>query len=171
MAANYGQAASGIGGIAAGAESIAGAAGDIMTAQGEEEAAGLFGQAATIAENSSIQAQFTGKLQQVQNARAVMMTQGTAMTAAAAGGLKIGGSAAAILRSNAGQGALANQLIGENTQINVNSFMQQNIADTEQQQNALSQADAEKVAAAGAGIGGALDIIGGIVSIAGSGAL
>jgi hypothetical protein len=138
MAANYGQAASGIGGIAAGAESIAGAAGDIMTAQGEEEAAGLFGQAATIAENSSIQAQFAGRLQQTQNARAVLQTQGTATAAAAANGARTGGSVGAILRSNASQGALAQQLIGENTQINVNSYMQQNIADTEQQQNALS---------------------------------
>lgn len=146
-------------GTAQGIQGWGTAAGDLITAQGDTQAAALFGQAATIAGQSATEAQAVGKLQEVQTARQVMMTQGSVTAAAAAGGLRIGGSAAAIIRSNAYQGALAHSLIAENTQINVNSYMQQQIADQEQQESATSAASAAESGAGYAKIGG---IIGGI---------
>lgn len=157
MAAQY--AGQTLQGTAQAIQGFGAAAGDLITASGDTQAAALFGQAATIAGQSATEAEAVGRLQEVQTARAVMQTQGQVMGAAAAGGLRIGGSAAAIIRSNATQGALAQQLVAENTQINVNSYMQQKLADTEQEESATAAAAAAKSAAGYAEIGG---IIGGI---------
>lgn len=146
-------------------QSFGTAIGDWATAHGEEQAASLFGEAAQIAGQSATEEQAVGKLQQVQTARQVMLTSSSATAAAAAGGLRIGGSAAAILRSNASQGAFANQLIAENTGINVNSYLQQQTAAQAEQTQALTAAKAEGIAAEGASIGAIHDVIAGALDI------
>ena len=152
--------------VAGVATGIGNAVGDLFTVSGEEQAAGLYGQAATAAGVSATEEQAAGRLQQIQTSRQVNLIQGTAQANAAAGNLKIGGSAAAILRSNATQGALANQLTGEQTQINVDAYMQQQLADKIQQSNAEAAAKAEKANAFGSFIGAGIDAIGAVAAIA-----
>jgi hypothetical protein len=165
---NFTALGSGISSAAGAVSSFAGAAGDLITAAGEQQAAGLFGQAATLAGQSATEEEAVGKLQQVQTARQVMLTQSNATAAAAANGLRISGSSADIIRSNAQQGALANQLIGENTQINVNSYLEQQIADQEEQEQAETAASAAKKAASGGFLGGILQGLGAVTSFAGA---
>lgn len=163
----------GIGQAASGAFSSFGtAASDLFAAQNDQTtaaadtaAAGLFGQAATQAAQNAQISEASGKFQQVQTARQVSMVQGTAAATAAGGGLRLSGSVAAIMRSNAQQGAVANQLIGLQTGINVNSYMEQSEADKAEQTQALGAAAAAEAAAKSSGIGAIFSGVGGLASL------
>jgi hypothetical protein len=114
------------------------------TIAGEEAAAKGFQTAAQIALENSQEAEAAGKLQQIQTQRQVYMTAGAGVASAAGNGLKIEGSAMNIMKSTAAQGAVAGQLIGTQTQINVNGYMQQMAADTAEMQQAQDAANAAK---------------------------
>ncbi len=160
-----------VGGIGGAVNDIFAAQGAEETAAGETAAAGLFGESATLAAQNAQEAEGIGKFQQVQTARQVSLAQGSATAAAGAGGLRIGGSAGAIIRSNAQQGAVASQLVGMQTNINVNGYLEQEQADKAEQVQAEAAAAAAKSAAAGDKIGGFFSGAGGLVSAAGAVAL
>lgn len=147
-----------LGSLAGGVQAIGGAVGDIFAAQGSGIAAAQFGQAATIAGQNAQQATEAYKLQEVQTARQVYQTTGTDIAAAGANGGMLTGSAASVVKSNTMQGALANQIIGLQGRINVNSFLAQQQADEAQQQEAEQQQKAQEVGAIGGILGGALSI-------------
>jgi hypothetical protein len=113
------------------------------TAQEQAVASGEFGAAANIAFQNSQEASAAGKLQQVQNARKVFQVSGAGIAAAAGNGERMSGSAMNILRNSHEQGTIAGQLIGTQTQIEVNGYIDQMNADFAQQQ----QADEMKKAA------------------------
>jgi hypothetical protein len=159
-------------GIASASGSLGGAVSDIANAigasstiAGEEAAAQGFGQAATIAYENSQQEEAAGKLQQVQNARQVYKVGSSGIAAAAGNGLKLEGSAASILRNTSAQGAIASQLIGTQTQIEVNSYISQMQADYAEQQQAEDAANAAKVGKLGALIGGGINAVTGVAQI------
>lgn len=151
MAVGFGAVGSGIGQIGA-------AAGDLFSAAGAGAAAAQFGKAATLAKQNAQQETAAYKLQQVQTARTVYQTIGTGIADAAGNGGMMTGSAAAIARSSAQQGALATQLIGTEGQINVNSYLAQQQADLAQQAEAEAQQRADEAGAVGGFIGGAVSI-------------
>jgi hypothetical protein len=155
-------AASGIGGAVS---DLFSAQNDQTTAQGETAAAGLFGQAATQAAQNAAIAESSGKFQQVQTARQLSLTQGAATAYTAGGGLLLRGSAASILRSNAQQGAVAQQEIGMQTGINVNSYLEQSEADKAEQAQALAAAQAAEAAAKSSGLGAIFSGLKGIASL------
>jgi hypothetical protein len=161
-----GQAASGaISGIGGAVSDLFAAQNDKATAAADIQAAGLFGQAYTQAAQNAAIAENTGKFQQVQTARQVSLTQGTAAATASAGGLRLSGSAAAIIRSNAQQGAVASQEISMQTGINVNSYMEQAEADKAEQTQALAAAAAAQAAAKSSGIGAIFSGASGLVDL------
>ncbi len=126
------------------------------TASEQEVAASEFGAAANIAFQNSQEAGAAGKLQQVQNARKVFQVSGAGMAAAGANGERMSGSAMNILRNSHEQGTIASQLIGTQTQIEVNGYINQMQADFAQQQQAEEMAQAAREQQKG-------DIIGSII--------
>jgi NADPH:quinone reductase-like Zn-dependent oxidoreductase len=153
-ASGVGQVGSAIGGVVSDIGAYVGAG---YTEAGEEAAAQGFGEAAQIAYQNSQEAEAAGKLQQVQTARQVFKTEGAGIATAAGNGLKLEGSAASILRGSAAQGALAGQLIGTQTQINVNGYISQMQSDQAEQQQAEDAAAAAKASKTG-------DLISGVIS-------
>lgn len=145
---------------------IASAIGAGATAAGDEAAAQGFGQAATIAQQNANEAAAAGKLQQVQTARGVYKTAGAGIAAAAGNNLKLQGSAASILANSMAQGAVASQLVGTQTQIEVNGYMQQMQSDLTEQTQAEDAAKAAKDAGIGSGIGAVLKIAGTVAEVA-----
>lgn len=140
-ASGMGSVGSALGGVVSDIGSVVGAG---YTIAGEEAAVQGFQTAAGIAFNNSEEARAAGKLQQVQTARQVYQVGSAAAAATAANGLKLEGSAASILRNTAAQGAVANQLIGTQTQINVNGYLQQMSADQTEAQQAEDAAQAAR---------------------------
>jgi len=122
---------------------LATASADILQGQGAALEGQAYGTAATLAD---LNAQFTTastKIQTTQADRALYLTQGAATSAAAASGGTSGGSAGAILRANAGQGALNKAVLTEQGAITTAGYQQQTSAYTleEQASGVAQQAD------------------------------
>ena len=154
---------SGVGSVLSGQ---AAAKGYATTYAGEEVAAGQFGLAEGLALQNANESKAAGALTQVQLARQVSQVQGQETAIAAGNGLRLGGSAGAIIRSTASQGALASQLQQTQTNINVNGFLTAAQADQAEQQQAYNQAAAAKQAESGAAFG---EITGGLKAAVGIG--
>jgi hypothetical protein len=160
-AANLGSGVSGV------VQDIGAYVGAQYTIRGEEMAAAGFDEAANIAFLNEEQASAAGKLQQVQTARQVFKTAGAGIASAAGNGLRMSGSAENILRNTHEQGAIANQLIGTQTQIEVNGFIQQMKADQMEAQQAREAAAAAKSSQIGDLIGAGVNAITSGVAAAG----
>lgn len=145
--------------IGAAVSEIAGAIGAGSTIAGFEAAKEGFVQAGQIAYNNSQEALAAGRLQQIQTARKVYQTGGAGIAATAGNGLRLEGSAASILRNTAAQGAVAKQLIGTQTQIEVNGYLAQMAADASEARQAEASANAARASRTGGFIAGALDIL------------
>ncbi|MGO9997507.1 MAG: hypothetical protein ACLPKW_07140 [Acetobacteraceae bacterium] len=149
---NFGDIAGGIGDFGT-------AVGDIFASQGSTEAASSFGQAAQLEEQNAQIAKASGNIQLAQQQRAVYTSESGTRADVAGAGLKMGGSAAAVLRSSASQGALGGALISAQTQANVLGYQAQANAYEGQQseEEALSKAQSA---------GGIMSAISGVVGIA-----
>lgn len=177
-----------LGAITSGIGSLGSAVSAMSTAQGDEDVAAgleavsaadtqeaaLYGENATLAKQGTAEALATTSIQQYQQQRQLELTQGTTMADAAANGETATGSVAGIIRSNANQGAIMQQLFGlqsaeEETSgtITENSYTAQQESATAAATQAEDNAEAERANAAGAkgaGILSGLSGIGGIVA-------
>jgi hypothetical protein len=133
---------------------------DLFGAAGDAAEASAYGKAAAIAgQNAEISKQSTA-IQQSQASRQIYQSLGGINAAAAGNGLAEGGSAGAIYRSSAYQGALTKQLIGRQGLINENSFLAEQASYTGMQ-------SAANAASAGGVFGGILKGAGAVASFAG----
>lgn len=166
-----GSISSGVGGVLG---DFGGAASDLIAAGGYSqeadtyrEAAKTIGQAVGLEkQNEAITKASTG-IQEVQQQRELYQSMSTSTAVAGAGGIATSGSVSDVLRSSAQQGALTKQLIGAQGEINVNAEAIAATGFKAQQQAYIGQADAADAQAQAAQAGGASDILGGIIGIAG----
>lgn len=164
---NYSGAVSlGVGAI----QSAGGAVADLYAAQGattsaaaDEAAASEFGSAAALAGQNALIYQSSGQIQQAATKRALYQTQGTASADVGANGLRMSGSAADILKSNASQGAIQLAMQQAQTGINVTGAQEQQTAYEAEQTQATGAAKVAEAAASGDTMG---SIIGGISTVA-----
>lgn len=141
--------------------SFAAAAGDIAGAFGDLAEASAYKEAATIATNDAQIAKASGAIQTYQMQRKINTTVGGQMAEEGAAGFSMQGSAGDIRRASFSQGALAKQLIGVQTSINVNNY-------TQEASSARAMASAASDAAIGGFIGGAFQVAGGVTDAFGA---
>lgn len=135
------------------------AIGDFMAIGSDNAAAGAYNRAANIAgANANIEVG-SGVVQEFQQRMALAKVFGQQGAATAANGFTDSGSALDIARSSAQQGALAQTLIKNQTEINQSAYLQQQNSD-------LSMAAAAKAKAGADMIGGITSTVQGIASIA-----
>lgn len=160
--------------IGSGIGSIGAAAGDLITQQGfynaakhytnagnlEGEAAAIFGQNAGIARAS-------GAIQESQAKRQIYKSESATEAAAGGAGLRGGGSIGDILRSSVSQGALQLGIIGANTQIQVNSYLEQQKAANIAGEGYYAESDNATAQGNAAGAKSGSDMLSGILSIGG----
>ena len=159
-------------GLQTGLGDLGGAVGDIFASFGDfasagaySEAAGLENQAAQIAGQNANYAQESGTIQLSQAQRQITQAEGGQRADVAGAGFSQGGSAYYLMADTARQGGLQTGLIGLQTQMNVNSFQEQQLAF--ETQATVDQGLASAATAGGLGnIGGAL-----LKGVAGIGAL
>lgn len=120
---------------------------------GDLEEAGSYFAAAKIARQNAGIAANSGAIQEMQLRRAITMKIGSQSAEVAGAGLAESGSALHLYRSSMAQGALAKQLVQEQTNINVGGF---------EQEAAAYSGMAQQAQASGAG-----NIVGGILGIFG----
>ena len=163
---NFSEVGAGIQSVGAGVGAFGAAAGDLFASKGASEAAASYGEAARAAQQEANIAGYTGLVQKSMAARQLYQTNSTASADTGANGLRMGGSAAAIVRSNTAQGALTQGLIGAQTQVNVIGYEAQAQSDLAQQQQAENLAASSKSSGLFSSIGGAISSIAGIGEIA-----
>lgn len=160
--------------IGSGIGSLGAAAGDLITQQGyynaarhytkagnlEGEAADIFGQNAGIARAS-------GELQKSQARRQIYRSESSTEAAAGGAGLRGGGSVGDILRSSVQQGALQLGIIGANSEIQVNSYLQQQKGAQVAQEGYYAESDNATTQGNAAGAKSAYDTMAGIAGIGG----
>ena len=133
---------------------IGGAVEDLFGAIGADQSAAAYKKAAEIASSNADITLRSGQIQAGQEARTVYQALGTEKaTTAAAGFDTSSGSAGDLLRSSVQQGALAKQLIVNQSTITAQGFQQQSAA-------YVGQETAAKTKGAGNLIGGVLSIFG-----------
>lgn len=157
---------SGIQGIGAGVGAFGSAAGDLFASTGASKTAASYGEAAVSAEQEAGIAGYTGLVQKSMAARQLYKTNSTASADTGANGLRMGGSAAAIVRSNTAQGALTQGLIGAQSQVNVIGYEAQAQSDLAQQQQAENLAAASKSSSMFSNISGAISTVASVGEIA-----
>jgi hypothetical protein len=129
--------------------------GDLFAAGGDKDEENDYKQAASIAtQNVAISAESTD-IQKTQAQRDIYQTIGSQQAEVAASGTTGGGSAQALLRSSRSQGALQQQQLTVQGQINQNAYK-------EQAQAYTGEADAAGAAASAATAGGIGSILGGL---------
>lgn len=137
-------------------------------AEGDAAEATAYGQASKYAlQNAEISKQST-KLQEFQTQRQVYQTIGAGQAAAGNNGVTGGGSAQDIMRSSAGQGALVNQVIGEQGIINETAYEEQGSQYTGMQKAALAAQQGAIAQQKAANQKKKTDIFGGILGAVGS---
>ena len=144
--------------LGSGVSNIAAGIGSLMSVGGYNASAGTYYEAAHVAGQDITETAAATALQEVQTQRALYASVGSAQAAAAANGLQLSGSSAALVQSSFMQGALAKQQVAEKGQIQMTAYEQQQQADY----GAASAASAQAKAAGAAGIG---SIVGGIIGI------
>lgn len=145
----------------------------LLGAQGDLAEGKAYGTAATLAtQNEAIVGEST-RLSQYQASRQLQQNIGSAQAAAGANGLTGGGSAGDIIRSSRQQGALTQQVIGAQGQINENAYAASAASYTGMQQAAgfaaqaeQAQAKADQSASNSAKAGGFLSGLAGVAEIA-----
>ncbi len=136
---------------------LGGAVSSLFGAVGSEQAASAYTTAAKIASSNSDITLRSGQIQAGQEARTVYQGIGSEKaTTAAAGFDTSSGSAGDLLRSSVQQGALAKQLIVNQSEITAQGFQQQAAAYE-------GQAAASKTASTGGFLGGVLKIAGAVL--------
>lgn len=134
---------------------LGGAVGSLFTSQGNAAQANDFQGASTLATQNAQLAAASTKIQATQTARSVAQSLGTSQADVAGAGFTTSGSALAILRSSASQGALAKSLVNIQGAINENSYAAQAGAYAGEAKAANEASTAGTIGAIGA-IGGAL---------------
>lgn len=147
------------GAIGAGVSGLGSLLGGFATADADNAQAQGYDTAANYAQMNSLLAGESGGIQELQAARQIQRTEGTQIATAAGNGLKLGGSAASIVRDSTQTGALQEGVIGLQTSINVTNY-------EEQQQALHGAAQAAKAAAKSAETSGIMGGIGGVLGIA-----
>lgn len=136
-----------------------GAISDLFAAQGAQASETAFKTAAQIeTENARIEQASTAIKEQA-TARQLYRTVGAQKAGYGAANLKESGSAIDVLKSSMQEGAIQQALVGEQGQINENSYLQQAAADTGLANSAGSQASADKAGGILGGIAGAVSSI------------
>lgn len=130
--------------------------GGLATSHADEVQAQGYDTAATFAAQNAFLSGEAGGINELAAARQIQRAQGADIAGASGGGLKIGGSAAAIIRDATQQGSLQQGTIGLQTAINVTNFQ-------EQEQALHGAAEAARAAASAAKSGGAFGAIGGVI--------
>ncbi len=164
--------------IGSGIGSFGAAAGDLITQNGYYTAAkhytnagNLEGEAATIfGENANI-ARASGAIQESQAKRQIYRSESSTEAAAGGAGLRGGGSVGDILRSSTQQGALQLGLLGANSQIQVNSYLQQQKSAQVASEGYYAESDNATAQGNAAGSKSGFDMLSGIASIAGAAAM
>lgn len=140
------------------------AAADLLMAEGSREAAKAYGQASAIATSNSNLTLRSGQIQEEQESRAITQALGSENADVASAGFKNSGSALYLMKSSLQQGALAKQLISNQTEITAQGYQQQAAAYTGQEKSAEFQAQADDASAAASAAAGAVDTPSSIVS-------
>jgi|GEM_PF-3416344 len=163
--------------IGSGIGQIGAAAGDLITQQGFYKAAqhytqagNLEGEAATIFGENANTARASGAIQTSQAKRQIYRSESSTEAAAAGAGLRGGGSVGDIMRSSVQQGALQLGIIGANTQIQVNSYLEQQKAAQVAQEGYYAESDNATAQGNAAGAKSGFDMLSGIVGIGGGAA-
>lgn len=155
---NLSVADSAIGGIGAAVSSIFTAQGAAATASADTQAAQLYGQAATLAQQDAGYYQTNEIIQQMQQRRTFNQVTGTEMADAGANGVTVmSPSVQATLRETAQQNALQNEIIGMQGNININAAQTQAVgllAQQAQAQGAASAAEASETGSIFSGLFG-----------------
>lgn len=144
--------------------SFGAASGDLITQQGYYRAAKGYTDAGNIAFESGKIAQTSGAIQQSQEKRELYKSLAGTEAAAGHAGFSLDGSMQDVLRSSASQGALQQALTGAQTQINFNNYNQQAKAYYSESDQATAQGNA-------AGQKSGSDMMSGIASLVGVGAM
>lgn len=132
---------------------IAGAASDLFSAAGSEQAASNYGKAAAFAGTNEALAQESTRVQQLQEQRQTAQVIGQQEAEVGGAGLAESGTALSLMRSSHEQGALTSALTGVQGTANAVSY-------AAQQQAYLGQQQAEESAATGKDASGAFSLIG-----------
>ena len=142
---------------------VGGAVSDLFGAEGSNKAGEAYGTAADIATKNAALTLRSGQIQQQQEDIQLNKTIGGENAETAGAGFSNSGSALLLMRSSVQQGALAKQLISNQTQITAQGYDQQAAAYKGQQQGAQLQAKAQE----GSGIGNAVSGVLGVASAVG----
>ena len=131
---------------------LGGAVTDIFGALGQETAASAYTKAAAISTSNAAITASSGAITQEQENRLIMQTIGAEKASTAASGFETNsGGALDLMRSSVQQGALAKQLIANQSLITQQGFQQQAASET-------AQASQSKSAGTGGFLGGAIKI-------------
>ena len=134
--------------------SIFGGIGDFEESQGEQEAAQLFGEEATVGQQELKYEKASTAIQQTAAQRQIYQASGQNVAGAAAGNLSESGSALNVLRMTKQQGAIQQQLIGTQGEINEAGTQMQIYSAQASQDQANATANAETMAGVGGILGG-----------------
>ena len=123
-----------------------------LTQQGDLTEQGLFGNAADIAHSNALLSITAGDIQQAQDQRTLLKTQGSQQAGYAAGGFAQAGTALNVFRSSTQQGELEQQLDVTNAQAKAGGFYAQEAAARAQGSAAGAAAGVAGVTGEGAGV-------------------
>jgi hypothetical protein len=135
------------------------AAGDLFSAAGSEAAAQDYSKAAGDAQKEAVYATYGGQLQLAQQQRTAYQTISAGQATGAANGMRMGGSAANIMRSSQAQAALAGQTITANAGIQAEGYQEQAEGLEAENQSASATARSDEAGAAGNAIGGVIGVV------------
>lgn len=147
-------------GIGTAINDVGGAVTDLFGASGSAAASTAYATAAQIAQANAALTLRSGQIQEEQENIAITKSLGTETSDTAGAGFKNSGSALSLLKSSTQQGALAKQLIQNQTEITAQGYDQQAAAYE-------GQAKAASTQASGQTAGGLLNIVGAATNIPG----
>ena len=142
------------------------AAGDQAAAKGYQEESQAYSQAAGYAAGNVKLAEESTAIQEYQQQRALLKSEGSTRAAIAANNLGPGGSGMYLLRDSMAQGALAKGLIGVQGSIQSQGYAAQSAADIGLSNQAAGAASAATAAASAASTSSDIGVLGGLLGVA-----
>lgn len=146
MAMDFGGMMGGGGGMSSLAGDIGGIFQSANTAASAKKEAGMYGEAASLADQNIYIAETATKIKSLQEQRAISSTLGQNMAVAGKSGLSFGGSSLDIYKSSEEQGSLAQSMITSEGQIQENAYRAQEQSDLVMQSAAQAKEKAAQIA-------------------------
>jgi hypothetical protein len=140
-----------------------GAAGDLLASEGSFASADAYGAASDIATKNAALTERSGQIQQQQEDIQITKALGGEVASTAGAGFGAGGTAGDLMRSSVQQGALAKQLLANQTEITAQGYEQQASAFTGQQKAAVAQGQAQQAQGAANAASGIFSLVGWII--------